>query len=91
MAFGLENESTGTEDVVVVVEAEAGADAEQVQEDVRAAIAHQSDCIGAHGLRRAADVADQDLERQDLPHPLQGEVPGRDARTVAADRHPDGA
>jgi acyl-CoA synthetase (AMP-forming)/AMP-acid ligase II len=44
VAFGLENESTGTEDVVVIVEAEAGADAEQVQEDVRAAIAHQSDC-----------------------------------------------
>lgn len=45
VAFGLENESTGTEDVVVIVEAEPGRDAEQVQEDVRAAIAHQSDCI----------------------------------------------
>lgn len=45
VAFGVENEGSGTEDVVVVVEAEAGRDAEQVQEDVRAAIAHQSDCV----------------------------------------------
>jgi acyl-CoA synthetase (AMP-forming)/AMP-acid ligase II len=45
VAFGIENESTGTEDVVVIVEAEPGRDAEQVQEDVRAAVAHQSDCI----------------------------------------------
>lgn len=45
VAFGVENERMGTEDVVVVVEAEAGRSAEQVEEDVRAAIAHQSDCI----------------------------------------------
>lgn len=45
VAFGIENESSGTEDVVVVVEAEAGRDAEHVQEDVRAAIAQQSDCV----------------------------------------------
>jgi acyl-CoA synthetase (AMP-forming)/AMP-acid ligase II len=44
VAFGVDNEATGTEDVVVVVEAEVGRDPEQVQEDVRAAIAHQSDC-----------------------------------------------
>src|SRR5262249_50838703 len=44
VAFGVENESSGTEDVVVIVEAEPGAAAEQVQEDVRAAIAQQSDC-----------------------------------------------
>ncbi len=45
VAFGLENDDTGTEDVVVVVEAEEGKDPGQVQEDVRAAIAQQSDCI----------------------------------------------
>lgn len=45
VAFGVENESTGTEDVVVVVEAEVDRDTEQVQEDVRGAIAHHSDCI----------------------------------------------
>jgi acyl-CoA synthetase (AMP-forming)/AMP-acid ligase II len=45
VAFGVDNESTGTEDVVVIVEAEPGRDGEQVQEDVRTAIAHQSDCV----------------------------------------------
>lgn len=45
VAFGLENAEMGTEDVVIVVEAEAGADPEQIQEAVRAAIAQQSDCI----------------------------------------------
>jgi acyl-CoA synthetase (AMP-forming)/AMP-acid ligase II len=45
VAFGLENVEAGTEDVVIVVEAEPGHDPEQLQEDVRAAIAAQSDCI----------------------------------------------
>jgi fatty-acyl-CoA synthase len=45
VAFGIENEELGTEDVVVVVEREPDADGEQVREDVRAAIAHQSDCV----------------------------------------------
>jgi fatty-acyl-CoA synthase len=45
VAFGVENEASGTEDVVVIVEAERGAEAEQVEEAVRATIARQSDCV----------------------------------------------
>jgi acyl-CoA synthetase (AMP-forming)/AMP-acid ligase II len=45
VAFGLENPEAGTEDVIIIVEAEPRHDPEQVQEDVRAAIARQSDCI----------------------------------------------
>lgn len=44
VAFGVENEASGTEDVVVIVEAEPGRDVGQIQEDVRGAIAHESDC-----------------------------------------------
>ncbi len=45
VAFGVENPDTGTEDVVVIVEAEPGAAAEEVAEAVRVAIATQSDCV----------------------------------------------
>jgi acyl-CoA synthetase (AMP-forming)/AMP-acid ligase II len=45
VAFGVDNERTGTEDVVVLVEPEAGADESDVAERVRAAIAHGSDVV----------------------------------------------
>jgi len=45
VAFGVENERSGTEDVVVLVEAESGADEAAVGERVRAAIARRSDVV----------------------------------------------
>lgn len=45
VAFGVDNENTGTEDVVVLFEAEAGENADGVREGVRAAIARQSDIV----------------------------------------------
>jgi acyl-CoA synthetase (AMP-forming)/AMP-acid ligase II len=45
VAFGIDNERTGTEDVIVIVEAEPGADKAGVAEAVRAAVAHQSDVV----------------------------------------------
>ena len=45
VAFGVDNERTGTEDVVVLVEPEPGADGREVAERVRAAIAHGSDVV----------------------------------------------
>ena len=45
VAFGLENPGSGTEDVVVIVEAEPGAGSDEVAEGVRSAIARQSDCV----------------------------------------------
>jgi len=45
VAFGVENERTGTEDVVVLVEPEPGADEAAVAERVRAAVAHGSDVV----------------------------------------------
>jgi acyl-CoA synthetase (AMP-forming)/AMP-acid ligase II len=45
VAFGVENERSGTEDVVVLVEAEPGADDAGVAERVRAAIARHSDVV----------------------------------------------
>jgi acyl-CoA synthetase (AMP-forming)/AMP-acid ligase II len=45
VAFGIDNESTGTEDVVVLFEAEAGENADTVREGVRSAIARQSDVV----------------------------------------------
>ena len=45
VAFGIENESTGTEDVVVLVEPEPGADAADVAERVRTAVARGSDVV----------------------------------------------
>jgi len=45
VAFGVENERSGTEDVVVLVEAEPGADEAGVAEHVRAAIARHSDVV----------------------------------------------
>jgi acyl-CoA synthetase (AMP-forming)/AMP-acid ligase II len=45
VAFGVENAETGTEDVVVIVEPEPGADGEAVEEAVRLAIARQSECV----------------------------------------------
>lgn len=45
VAFGVENERSGTEDVVVLVEAEAGTDEVRVAEGVRAAIAHRSEVV----------------------------------------------
>ena len=44
VAFGVDNEITGTEDVVVIVEIEAEQEREEVEERVRAAVAQQSDC-----------------------------------------------
>jgi fatty-acyl-CoA synthase len=45
VAFGVENERLGTEEVVVIVEAEAAEDAARLAERVRLAIANQSDCV----------------------------------------------
>ncbi len=45
VAFGVENAEAGTEEVVVLVEAEAGEDARRVADGVRAAIARHSDCV----------------------------------------------
>lgn len=45
VAFGVDNDALGTEDVVVVVEAELDQDAKTVAERVRLAIARQSDCV----------------------------------------------
>ena len=45
VAFGLGNEATGTEDVIVLVEAEEGGDDAEVRDRVRAAIARQSDVV----------------------------------------------
>jgi fatty-acyl-CoA synthase len=45
VAFGVQNEETGSEDVVVIVEAEPGADPERVEDAVRGAIAQQSECV----------------------------------------------
>jgi acyl-CoA synthetase (AMP-forming)/AMP-acid ligase II len=45
VAFGVDNEAIGTEDVVVLVEADSGADERGVTERVRAAIAHQSEVV----------------------------------------------
>jgi acyl-CoA synthetase (AMP-forming)/AMP-acid ligase II len=45
VAFGVENEALGTEEVVVIVESEAGWKRETVAERVREAIAKQSDCV----------------------------------------------
>ncbi|MGH9442143.1 MAG: AMP-binding protein [Thermoanaerobaculia bacterium] len=45
VAFGVENEGTGTEDVVVLFEAEGSRDSRKVEDDVRRAIARQSDCV----------------------------------------------
>jgi fatty-acyl-CoA synthase len=45
VAFGIENEQTGTEDVVVLFEKEGPEDPRGVIDAVREAIAHQSDCV----------------------------------------------
>jgi acyl-CoA synthetase (AMP-forming)/AMP-acid ligase II len=45
VAFGVENEDLGTEEVVVIIEAEPGHEAKTVAERVRLAIAKQSDCV----------------------------------------------
>ena len=45
VAFGVENEALGTEEVVVIVEADHGQKSESVAERVRLAIAKQSDCV----------------------------------------------
>jgi len=45
VAFGVENEALGTEEVVVIVETESGRKGETVAERVREAIAKQSDCV----------------------------------------------
>jgi len=45
VAFGVENESSGTEDVVVLVEPEPGADEADVADRVRTAIARGSDVV----------------------------------------------
>ena len=45
VAFGIENDTLGTEDVVVLVEAEPGHDPKVVSEGIRQAIAKQSDCV----------------------------------------------
>ncbi len=45
VAFGLENEETGTEDVVVLFEADSTGPARPVEDAVRAAIARHSDCV----------------------------------------------
>ena len=48
VAFGVENEEAGTEEVVVLFELDGPADAggaRNVEDDVRRAIARQSDCV----------------------------------------------
>ena len=45
VAFGVENEALGTEEVVVIVEADPGQESKSVAERVRQAIAKQSDCV----------------------------------------------
>lgn len=44
-AFGVENETLGTEEVVILFEAEKGHDPRQVEDAVREAVARQSDCV----------------------------------------------
>ena len=45
VAFGLENEETGTQDVVVLFEAEGPGTSRSIEDAVREAIAHRSDCV----------------------------------------------
>ena len=45
VAFGVENEQTGTEEVVVLIEAEPGRDPRRVADAVRTAVARHSDCV----------------------------------------------
>jgi acyl-CoA synthetase (AMP-forming)/AMP-acid ligase II len=45
VAFGVDNELAGTEDVVILVEAEPGSDEPGVSDAVRGAIAHQTDVV----------------------------------------------
>jgi acyl-CoA synthetase (AMP-forming)/AMP-acid ligase II len=44
VAFGVENEALGTEDVVLVIEAEPGADPSAVERAVKDRVARESDC-----------------------------------------------
>jgi fatty-acyl-CoA synthase len=44
VAFGIENEAAGTEDVAVLFEAEPGHDPRRVEDAVRQAVASHSDC-----------------------------------------------
>jgi acyl-CoA synthetase (AMP-forming)/AMP-acid ligase II len=45
VAFGVENEARGTEEVVVIIEADSDQESASVAERVRLAIAKQSDCV----------------------------------------------
>ncbi len=45
VAFGVENEALGTEEVILIVETEPGRKGEAVAERVREAVAKQSDCV----------------------------------------------
>lgn len=45
VAFGVDNEQAGTEEVVVLLEAEPGRDPRRVADAVRTAIARHSDCV----------------------------------------------